>query len=184
MKYILILPFLISGCSHLNQLYKEPLDGERARVRFATNATTVLRTYSDTGCSNDEAEWLRLSTTPMLGAKPKSLGMQLNNHYQNAAKEVFVKANQQINGLFVATDQNIAFLYTCGVPFSFTFLENKDYEVMFNWQSDSRSYCNVTISEIVQTENKSILSLIATFSNKLTDKNKECLSQATKLRLY
>jgi hypothetical protein len=181
----LIFIWLI-GCAGLS--YQEPLTGPRARVRFVTDTRdlTILRTYDDVGCTQNETEWMRLRVGPYLTSTRKTLGMPLAKYHENAFKEVFVEAKKQINGLIIGSEVpfSIYFLttYYCGVPFFYTFAENKDYEVSFRWD---REQCSATISEITVDDGGSYtLSEIAKFDNQIHESNKGCMTQLKKRRLY
>ena len=97
---VVIISVVLTGCESL--LYKEPMAGPQARVRFVTETegVTVLRVYNDTHCTTNETEWMRLRDGFVLRSTPKVLGMPLWKYHKNAAKEVFVEANKLLNGLF------------------------------------------------------------------------------------
>ena len=132
---------LLSACETLS--YKEPLEGARAKVRFATTGkeATVLRAYTDENCEKNEQDWMRLRDGPMMNNRPKSLDLPLNNFSANAAKEVYVEAGKQINMLFVGVEAAGGRVYSCGTPFHYTFAENKIYEVKYNWDSGQLQHC-------------------------------------------
>jgi hypothetical protein len=190
----LIAVLLLMSCSALR--YEEPPSGPRARVRFVTDTKeiAVLRAYDDAGCSQNETEWMRLRNGPLITSTRKSLGMPLWKYNDNAAKEVYVEAGRQFNWLFVSADRTLQFspimlagvipyeLHLCGVPFSYTFDETKDYEIALNW---SRTTCRVVVSQVVvDLTGNPTLAEVASFSNQLTEANKTCLEQLTKKRPY
>ena len=190
----LIALFLLSGCSALR--YDEPTAGHRARVRFVTDTKdiAVLRSYDDVGCTQNETEWMRLRNGPLITSTRKSLGMPLWKYNDNAAKEVYVEAGRQFNWLFMSADSSLQLspvmlvglipveVHACGVPFSYSFIENKDYEVSLQW---NRTTCRVIVSEVAADSTAGPqFSELATFTNQLTETNKTCLNQLTKKRVY
>ena len=190
----LISLFLLMSCSALR--YEEPTSGLRARVRFVTDTKdlAILRSYDDIGCSQNETEWMRLRNGPLITSTKKSLGMPLWKYNDNAAKEVYVEAGRQFNWFFTSADRTLQFspimlagvipfeIHHCGVPFSYSFEESKDYEIALNW---SRTACRVVVSQlVVDSTGSPALSEVASFSNQLTDVNKTCLEQLKKTRLY
>jgi hypothetical protein len=190
----LLLSFWLAGCAGLS--YQEPLTGPRARVRFVTDTKeiTVLRAYDDIACTQNETEWMRLRNGPLITSSRKTLGIPLWKYNDNAAKEVYVEASRQFNWLFMSEDSTIQFspvmlagvlpvlIRGCGVPFSYTFSENKDYEVSLRWD---RTDCRVVVSEVIaDPTGDPALSEVASFGNRLTEANKTCLDQLKKKRLY
>jgi hypothetical protein len=181
--FIVFVIALLTACTLLK--YQEPTQGPRARVRFVTNTSeiTVLRTYDDVNCTVNESEWMRLRDGPFFHGSPKTLGLPLWSYHRNAAKEVYVEANKQINGMFFGEDVDhmvlYRALYQCGVPFYFSFKENTDYEVKFHW---SRTQCTAAVSQFVRNgENWSLLEL-ARFDNQINDSNRGCLTQLRRWR--
>jgi hypothetical protein len=181
----------LAGCATLS--YQEPAAGSRARVRFVTGPSgiTLLRTYDDVNCGGNEVEWMRLRDGFLLNSAPKRLGMPLFSYHQNAAKEVYVRSGKPVYGLFIGSETQYNFstprtyilptpsTYICAVPFSHTFLENSDYEVLFEW---SRFDCRVRIFEIVQDETGDhMLKEAADFDNKITEGNRGCVARLKKL---
>src|SRR5689334_148288 len=190
----LIALLLLTSCSALH--YKEPTSGPRARVRFVTDTKeiAVLRAYDDVGCTQNETEWMRLRNGPLITSTRKSLGMPLWKYTDNAAKEVYVDVGRQFNWLFMSADSTLQLspvmlaglipveVHACGVPFSYTFIENKDYEVSLQW---NRTTCRVIVSEVTADSTTGPrLSELTTFTNQLAETNKTCLNQLTKKRLY
>lgn len=170
----------LAGCAALS--YQEPLQGARARVRFVTDATgvTVLRAYSDTGCTQNEAEWMRLRHGPLATSRLKTLGMPLWNHHENAAKEVYVDASQRMNGMFFGHQAiGIGVIHQCGVPFSFPFEANRDYEVKYHFVPRQ---CHVVISEIVPNGNAWAYKRLARFDNRTDQQTQGCYEQFKRLR--
>jgi hypothetical protein len=175
---------LAAGCTSLS--YKEPTDGPRARVRFATNGTEgiVLRTYSEPGCGGEETEWMRLrdTTLPMLVAAPKSLGMPLAGGNPHASKEVYVVANKPVNGLFFGAGKAGNKIYSCGSPFAFTFREGVDYEVFF---ASIPQFCHTVIREIVRNDNgEPVRNQIAHFDNRAGALEARCMERFKQVRWF
>jgi hypothetical protein len=173
----------VAACSTLT--YQEPTSGQRARVRFVTDSdssvVSVLRTYSDENCANNEADWMKLRNGQLLNSSPRRLGIPLWSYHENAGKEVYVEANKEIHGLFHGNEIFGGGTYSCGVPFSSSFKEHSDYEVRFKWAPKA---CRVTISQVVSSPKGFELRELATFSNQATEVNKGCLAAFRKLRLY
>lgn len=179
--FMLISSSFIFSCETLS--YKEPLEGSRARVRFVTTTkgVTVLRAYADNNCSEDEAEWMRLADGYFVNSNPRVLGLPLNTYHENAAKEVYIVANRQINGLFTGNQKiDRKYPYVCGVSFHFTFIENRDYEVKF---IANEGPCKVIISEIKRKGLDWSLLEVKYFMG-IKEENKGCLEQSQKIRLY
>lgn len=171
----------LAGCASLS--YHEPQQGPRARVRFVTTsgAPTVLRAYDDDGCSQNEAEWMRLRAGPLINGSPKSLGMPLWNHHENAAKEVYVDAGRRMHGMFFGEEIGGLVVHRCAVPFSFGFADKGDYEVKYH---SIPKQCFVTISQIVQNGSDWAYKPVARFDNRTTPATEACLEQFRKFRLY
>lgn len=171
----------ITGCSTLS--YEEPDSGPKARVRFATEfeGITVLRTYDDKSCRINETEWMRLRNGTLINTHEKYLGLPLNKYHKNAAKEVYVRAGKEITGMFTGSEIKEGVVYSCGVPFSYTFDDKKDYEVEFTW---SRRHCRANIYEIVNTSGQWSRESKKSYSNDITPDNAGCFSQFSKSRLY
>jgi hypothetical protein len=117
----------------------------------------------------------------MMNNPPKSLGLPLNSFSVNAAKEVYVEAGKQINMLFVGVEAANGRVYSCGTPLHFTFAENKAYEVKYNWDPVN---CSIIVSEIANQSGQWALVKVATFTNQVNEKNKGCVAQFKKSRLY
>lgn len=171
----------LMGCASLS--YQEPQQGSRARVRFVTTSTapTVLRAYDDAGCTTNETEWMRLRTGPLVNSSPKSLGMPLWNHHENAAKEVYVDAGKRLHGMFQGGEVIGLTMHSCGVPFAFDFAKDSDYEVKYHFIPRQ---CYVTISQIVPNGSDWSYKPLARFDNRTTPANAACLEQFKKIRLY
>ncbi len=77
---------------------------------------------------------MRLRNGVIAGSSPTRLGIPLWQHRESAAKEVHVAAGNPFYAMFVGSDPTGGGLAMeqCGVPFSFVFNENVDYEVAFN----------------------------------------------------
>lgn len=205
---VVIISVVLTGCNSL--LYKEPMAGPQARVRFVTETkgVTVLRVYDDTQCTTNETEWMRLHGGLFLRSTPKVLGMPLWNYHKNAAKEVLVEANKLLNGLFTGSEtvwelessegskQSDSFFtrtewrrsgildgtdYHCATPFSFRVSENEDYEVTFRWDRDN---CSVLINQFTVNNDSPSLLEVARFDNRVSESNNGCLIAFRKLRLY
>lgn len=180
--YICAVALALNGCNTLR--FQEPIEGERAKVRFVTTTkdVTVLRAYNDVSCSGQsEVEWMRLREGPLLNNIPKTLGLPLNSYHKNAFKEVFVPANKDINAMFVGEQVTGSRIDSCGVPFSYNFKDGKSYEVKFNWQT---SVCSVDISEMVNTTGSWQLNQLQSFDSQINDKNQGCMQQFKKIRLF
>jgi hypothetical protein len=179
MRSIILLTVLIfiAGCATLK--YEEPTEGPLARARFVANTddVTVLRAYSDSNCSDGETEWMRLRAGPLLNSSPHKLGLPLWDYHVNSAKEVHVKANEPVNGMFYGS----ATTYRCAVPFSFAFDEGEDYEVVFDVQN---RFCSVEISQFKREGDDWFRDSMATFTNRVDDSNSGCLADFRKSRLY
>lgn len=181
-KLLLVLvAFLLESCANMS--YQEPASGPRARVRFATTteAISVLRVYEDKNCSINETEWMRLRNGVLMNSAPKRLGIPLWHHHENGAKEVQVKAEVPTHGMFTGSVSYGARTLRCGVPFSYTFEANRDYEVEFRV---SVRKCTVGISEITSNASAVKINEVASFDNRITDENRGCLDQFKKTRLY
>jgi hypothetical protein len=163
---------LLSACSSI--VYQEPTSGPRARVRFVTDFTGValLRAYDDANCSSNETEWMRLRNGKLFNSTPKRLGMPLWKYNENAAKEVYVDSTRQFNGLMQGNERGGAGIYSCGVPFFFSFLENTDYEVFFHWSPMS---CRITISQLIDGTKGVEERELKVFANQITEINEGCM---------
>lgn len=165
--------------SCVNIDYQEPTSGSRARVRFVTDlgGHTILYSYDDTDCSVNERTLLSLviNPDPLFGRMPqtKRLGMPLWDYTNFEASEIYVASNKQMNGLFYGSGQSMRMVYECAAPFSFTFHENRDYEVKFIWDPQE---CRVTISELVDGQNGFIKKEVAAFAN-VFPKTSSCLKK-------
>jgi hypothetical protein len=178
---ICLLVLSLLGCSSLT--YEEPQTGSRARVRFVTDteSPSVLRVYDGADCSGTEHEWMRLRVGVLLRGSSKRLGMPLWSYHDNAAKEVYVSTNSPLTAIFWGTESAGNYFYQCGVPFTASFQEDKDYEVKYRWD---RSQCIVTLSEIVKkSANEYVAQEVAQFNNKVTNKSSGCYKQFTRFRL-
>lgn len=179
----------LGGCA--SRLYIEPTQGERAKVRFATDTTgiSILRSYDDSTCNTNEQEWMRLRKGTLIASKPKRLGIPLWEHHDNAAQEVYVNADMPLTLMFVSSTESSAYkngsivttTSSCGVPFTYKFEKNSDYEVAFAMQGVS---CNVTISEIVSRAQGPVRTQVKAFTNQISPEQAPCLDQFKKKRLY
>jgi hypothetical protein len=191
--FLLVLSFVLAGCQSLS--YKEPTSGERARVRFAANteSITVLYGYDDAACTTNEQEWMRLKTGVLVNSNPKSLGIPLNRHNKNAAKEVYVPANKPLHFLFRGTagaglifpgqegaTHVIDTLRFCGNAISYQFEKDKDYEVFFDWDEIYQNSCKTTISQI-NANPETVVPIKSSNASEL-DKNPTCYEGLVKGR--
>lgn len=130
-----------AGCAGLS--YVQPTSGDRARVRFVTETSTlaVMKGYDGPDCSGEEREWMRLRVGPLITSTVTRLGMPLWEFHDNAAKEVYVATNKDLVAL-IWTEQGTL---KCGVPVTYRFMPGQDYEVKYT--SSGRS-CSVSISMI------------------------------------
>jgi hypothetical protein len=168
----LVALWSLVGCASLS--YQEPLQGPRARVRFVTTSTapTVLRAYDDANCAQNESEWMRLREGPLVNSQPKKLGMPMWNHHENAAKEVYVDASRPMHGMFFGQEPvGIGLIHACAVPFSFSFAENRDYEVKYHFIPKQ---CHVTISSIAPNGDGWVYKTAAKFGNRATEMTQGC----------
>jgi hypothetical protein len=151
-------------------------------VRFVTTsaAPTVLRAYDDANCAQNESEWMRLREGPLVNSQPKKLGMPLWNHHENAAKEVYVDASKPMHGMFFGQEPvGIGLIHTCAVPFSFSFAENRDYEVKYHFIPKQ---CHVTISSIAPNGDGWVYKTAAKFGNRATEMTRGCEQAFRQLR--
>lgn len=153
MTKLLILHLLaitcLTGCVAAPTLsYKEPLEGPRARVRFATQnmGISVLYSYADNQCQTNEQEMVRLRAGHLFRPEPKRLDMPLWKFHDNGAKEVYVTPGRFVGRFEGGDDPTGVTPYTCIVPFSFDVIAAPDYEVEF---APSIRGCAVLIREIV-----------------------------------
>jgi len=140
---------------------------------------TVLG-YDDSKCETNEQELMRLRSGFLMNSNPKRLGMPLWRFHDNGAKEVFVDADRPFNALFSGTEIGSPTTYRCGVPISFQFKDKLNYEVEYFW---GRQTCSVTVSQIEGGESP-VLRKLATFENRVTGSNAQCLATFKKLRIY
>lgn len=172
MRNILIMILLISGCTSF--IYKEPTQGSRAQVRFVTTSAmyTTFRVYKDSNCSGNEEEWMSLKNGFSPENTPKISNVPLSSHDKNAAKEVYVAANKNINAIFFGGRVISTTSYVlCGVPFDYRFLENKVYEVRFDTDS---TQCLVTVSELSQIDGKLETTILKNFNTRETQTSSGC----------
>ena len=175
--------FLLTiGCSTIKYTVPEPTQGPKARVRFAvdTESVTVVWGYKTENCEKEE-EWMRLRNGPLVNSSPKTLGIPLWNHHKNAAKEFYVSTERPLILMFKGSETEGVTTYFCAVPIICQ-LEDKDYEVSFNWH---KKQCTVDVFEIVKTANEAYEKrLLKTFDNKVRFNNADCMKAFKKLRLY
>lgn len=184
-KYVsLSLLSLLTGCSSIQ--YVEPIEGPRTKVRFVATAptpylSTTIRGYSDSSCSKGETEWMRLLNENLINSSPKSLGLPLANYHKDAYKELYFPTNIATHGMFFGHQTIGGTQYKCGVPFSYKFSENENYEVKLNWHVRE---CTASISKFVNESGTWKLEEMAKFTNKVNEHNKDCLTQFEKTRWY
>jgi hypothetical protein len=176
--FLLFHVLWLTGCASLS--YQEPTEGSRARVRFVSTSEsiTILRVYDDASCTRNESEWMRLRAGTLINSTPKRLGMPLWNYHKNAAKEVYVAAKKSIHGMFFGGKNIQSTVYSCGVPFSFTFSENVDYEIAYQWRP---RLCSVSIAEIVRMNDSWSLKEVGKFDSLANDLNRGCLKRYKEL---
>ena len=184
LRYIVIACLMLAGCSSLS--YKEPVSGERARVRFASQSSNlvVIRAYDDASCSANEQEWMRLRSAALVNSSPKRMGLPLWRFHDNGAKELYVDATKPFHGLISSSDSEprglVNTVYSCGVPVTFQFKADSDYEVEFVWD---RQICKVLVNQISGAAGAETLTHLATFTNRPSGENAQCL-EAFRRRLY
>jgi hypothetical protein len=206
--FIAIVALAAVGCQTI--AYKEPLSGDRARVRLASQApyVVVVRAYDDASCETNEQEWMRLRSGYLVNSSPKRLGLPLWHFHDNGAKEVFIDTAHSFHALIIGEEmvagrkdeefvekansllvEAIEFspypgvfqtTYRCGVAFSFDFKANVDYEVEY---IRDRQFCSVVVSQIDGGETPS-LKRLATFGNRVKDSAVKCNEAFKKKRLF
>lgn len=144
---------LLSGCTML--AYEEPLSGDRARVRFASEspAVTILSSYEGEGCAGEEKEMLRVRDGLILFSKKKKLGIPLNDHRISAYKEVYISTDEPLHAMFFGSRAKGGMVTFCAVPFSVQFEADHDYEVLFDLRKEDQM-CMATVSQIVNVGGK------------------------------
>lgn len=174
------IALLVLGCAS-TMSYKEPTQGDRARVRFATNTedVAVLRSYDDASCTVNESEWMRLRVGPLVASAPKRMGMPLWNHHENAAKEVYVSSARPYTFLFSGSVRQGLTARLCGVPLTYTFEANKDYQVDYIQTGQS---CAAVVSELAGVGDAGSKAALRTYDNRVTPGNAGCLEQFRKAR--
>lgn len=176
---VLFVGIALSIASCVTVDYLEPTSGPRARVRFVTDlgGQTILYSYDDSDCSVNEKTLLNLVINPdpiiPIKNETKRLGLPLWDYKDFEAKELYVVANRQTNGLFYGSGQAVRWVYECIAPFRYSFQENRDYEVKFIWDPQN---CRVTISELVKGENGFSKNEVAAFANTF-NKTSSCLKK-------
>ena len=178
---ICLLSLLASGCAAPSLTYVEPTQGERARVRFSTGTSglTVVRGYDDSGCRTNEKEWMRLirGNAPLIESSPRRLGLPGWYHHENAAKEIHVEASREQTLMFIGNETSGVTAHRCGVPLTFKFEKDRDYEVSFHLGPPS---CSVTVSQLNAKE--PVRTYLRTFDNRITEETAVCLDQFKKMR--
>jgi uncharacterized protein YceK len=145
-----LVPLLLaSGCATV--AYREPPSGPRARVRFSTATATpaTVYGYERPGCEGTEEAWMRLRLGA--GGEPKRLGMPLWDFDAGAAREVWVRTDRPLSGLFEAAMTGAAGgSFQCPVAFVVGLEDGGDYEVAY--QQIPGSLCAVLVTRIAGTE--------------------------------
>ena len=96
---------LITGCAGNLQKYVEPVDDERARVRFIDSSQGELFSYGDKECRTNRREWMQFYN-PMYILREqtnKSLGMPKNStdsYPIGSMREVYVSAGRPLYFMF------------------------------------------------------------------------------------
>jgi hypothetical protein len=160
----------------------------RARVRFVADLEdgAVVYGYESDNCE-DEEKWMFLRNGPLLISPEKRLGIPLWHYHKNAAKEFYVSTELPLIVMF-KSGKTYALSYPveyfiCDVSIIYQ-LEEKDYEVRFNWPSYATE-CSVDLFEIVKSdwgvhENR----LLKTFDNKMSFDNTDCMRAFEKRRRH
>jgi hypothetical protein len=178
---ISLLSLLAAGCAAPSLTYVEPTQGERARVRFATGTSglTTVRGYDDSGCRTNEKEWMRLirGNNPMIESSPRKLGLPGWYQHENAAKEIYIDASKPQTLMFIGNETSGTTAYRCGVPLTFKFEKDRDYEVSFHLAPPN---CSVTVSHL--SPSQPVRTLARTFDNRISDETAVCLDQFKKMR--
>ena len=179
-----LLSLAVCGCAAPSLTYVEPLDGDRARVRFSTVTTgvTVVRAYDDPGCASNEKEWMRLiaGESPVIKSTPKRLGMPGWYQHTNAAKEVYVDASKPLTFLFAGNETRGATAYRCGVPLTFKFEKGRDYQLAYHMAPPTQ--CFVIVSEVNEDASGPTSTVLERFGNHIRPEAEMCLQQFKKQR--
>ena len=158
--WIVPLVFLyMVGCSAVK--HNDATTGSRARVRFVAELEnyTVVYGYQTENCINEE-EWMVLRNGHYPLSPEKRLGIPLWHYHKNAAKEFYVSTERPLIVMFksyVHIGGGYIFGYVidtvswfiCDAPVIYQ-LEEKDYEVRFNWPS-SLTGCSADVFKIVKS---------------------------------
>jgi hypothetical protein len=178
---VCLLSLLAVGCAAPSLTYVEPTQGERARVRLATGTSgvTVVRGYDDSGCRTNEKAWMRLirGQNPLIESSPRKLGLPGWYHHENAAKEIYVEASREQTLMFIGTETSGNTLHRCGVPLTFRFEKDRDYEVSYHLGPPN---CSVTVYQLNAKE--PVRTVLRTFDNRISDETAVCLDQFKKMR--
>jgi hypothetical protein len=178
---ISLLSLLVAGCAAPSLTYVEPTQGERSRVRFATGTSglTTVRGYDDAGCRTNEKEWMKLirGQNPLIESTPRRLGMPGWYQHENAAKEVYVEASKAHTLMFIGSETSGTNVYRCGVPLTFKFEKDRDYEVSFHLAPPN---CSVTVLQL--STSQPVRTALQTFDNRISDETAVCLDQFKKMR--
>ena len=195
-KNIWILPLVflyMAGCSAVK--LTDATTGSRARVRFVAEAekyaqnSTVVYGYQTENCKNEE-EWMVLRNGHLFLSPEKRLGIPLWHYHKNAAKEFYVSTERPLIVMFKSSSFiyygiifSWAHLFICDVPIIYQ-LEEKDYEVKFNWPS-SLTGCSADVFEIVKSDWGGIKKRnLKTFNNKMSFDSADCMSAFEKRRRH
>jgi hypothetical protein len=143
----LLVPLLLAGgCATPG--YQEPVAGPRARVRFSTGSASAATVYGyeRPGCEGSEATWLRLRLGA--GGEARRLGVPLWAFEAGAAREVWVRTDRPLSGLFEASMRGASgSAFGCPVAFVVGLEDGGDYEVAY--QQIPGSLCAVLVARIV-----------------------------------
>ena len=191
-KNIWIIPLVflyMVGCSAVK--LSDTTTGSRARVRFVAEAEgdTYVYGYQTENCKNEE-EWIVLRDRFLASSPEKRLGIPLWHYHKNAAKEFYVsterplivmfKSQTYTGGGYVGYPLVDLFFppvsnFFCDVPVIYQ-LEEKDYEVKFNWPSH-RTGCSADVFEIVKSDwGVHKKRHLKTFNNKMRFDSADCMS--------
>ena len=189
-KNIWIIPLVflyMVGCSAVK--LTDTTTGSRARVRFVAEAEgdTYVYGYQTENCKNEE-EWIVLRDRFLASSPEKRLGIPLWHYHKNAAKEFYVsterpfiimfKSSTYTGGLITAVSN-----FFCDAPVIYQ-LEEKDYEVKFNWPSH-RTGCSADVFEIVKSDwGVHKKRHLKTFNNKMRFDSADCMSAFEKRRRH
>jgi hypothetical protein len=191
-KNIWIVPLVflyMVGCSAVK--LTDATTGSRARVRFVSEAegSTVVYGYQTENCKNEEV-WMVLKNGHLLFSPEKRLGIPLWHYHKNTAKEFYVSTERPLIVMFKSYSHityriifQVVSWFICDVPVIYQ-LEEKDYEVKFNWPSH-RTGCSADVFEIVKSDwGVHKKRHLKTFNNKMRFDSADCMSAFEKRRRH